>query len=448
MTSSTVPCVLTASQSGSGNYKAALGVGKTVAAAKAATVSTVSVTPTSQQYSDLVTLEATLSPASAGGVAPATGVTFRIGARTVGSATLSVVGSQIKATLTAVALTEAPGTVTVTAEFTGVNANFIVSSATTPLTVTQEDARAYYTGASVFWTSSTSSTSATVTLSATIKDITAVDPVTDPNGGNITNARVSFVSRDGTVLAGCIGLIPALVDPSNPLVGTVTCQTTSLSASSSGAAQYTIGIVVNNYYTRNNTDDDTVIDVAQPIATSFITGGGYLMNPATTAGPYAPDANRKTNFGFNVKYNKSGTNLQGNVNVIFRRGTSVYQIKSNALSSLGVKYCNTLLTLTSCGLLPTTPCTVNATAACPIQATFQGKANLYDVTASGTPVLLGGGLSLQMSMTDRGEPGSADSIAISLYNSLSNGSTLLLSSQWDGTRTTEKVLNGGNLVAH
>jgi hypothetical protein len=49
-----------------------------------------------------------------------------------------------------------------------------------------------------------------------------------------------------------------------------------------------------------------------------------------------------------------------------------------------------------------------------------------------------------MAMTDRGEPGATDSLAITIYD----GNSLLLSSQWNGTRTLEKVLAGGNLVAH
>jgi hypothetical protein len=269
-----------------------------------------------------------------------------------------------------------------------------------------------------------------VTLSATIKDITAVagDLAYDPNGGDIRNAKVSFVNKDnGMVL--CPDLVPALVSSSDPLVGTVSCQTKVLGSGNQGATPYSIGIVVGGFYTA--TEESTVIEVAQPIGTGFITGGGYLVNPTNTAGTYAPDRDRKTNFGFNVKYNKSGTNLQGNVNIIFRRGTQVYQIKSNALSSLGVKYS------TAQG------CSTNATPTCPITATFQGKSNLADVTGA-TPVSLGGNLVLQMALTDKGEPGSADTLAISLYD----GSKLLFSSQWDGTRTVEQLLKGGNLVAH
>jgi hypothetical protein len=46
--------------------------------------------------------------------------------------------------------------------------------------------------------------------------------------------------------------------------------------------------------------------------------------------------------------------------------------------------------------------------------------------------------------TDWGEPGSADSLAFTLWN----GSTLLFSSDWTGARTQESSLGGGNLVVH
>src|SRR5207247_3910608 len=128
------------------------------------------------------------------------------------------------------------------------------------------------------------------------------------------------------------------------------CQT-SLSISNSGGSQYEIGIRVCSdnvgysvgNYVRDAGDDDTTIVVALPLTSNFITGGGYLLNPTNTAGTYSGDANRKTNFGFNVKYNKTGTNLQGNINIIDRKGSKVYQFKSNSLTSLGVQYWDTTL---------------------------------------------------------------------------------------------------------
>src|SRR6185503_15961028 len=54
----------------------------------------------------------------------------------------------------------------------------------------------------------------------------------------------------------------------------------------------------------------------------FGTGAANL-----SCGQYKSDDGSKTNFGFNVKYNKTGNNLQGNVNIIFRSGGIAYQVK-------------------------------------------------------------------------------------------------------------------------
>jgi hypothetical protein len=313
--------------------------------------------------------------------------------------------------------------------------------------VAPEDARSYYTGATLFWTASTSTTSATVTLTATIKDISAVtgDPAYDAYAGDISKARVTFINRDNTTpdtpIGGtCSNLQPSLVNASDTTVGTVTCQV-SLSAGSSSASQYTIGIQVTGYYTDDSGNENTVIDVAQPLATNFITGGGFLLNPSNTAGTYAGAPGLKTNFGFNVKYNKGGTNLQGNVNIIVRKGGRVYQFKANSLASLGVQYYND--STRTFGATPGGTCTTTATATCPIKSTFQAKANLNDVTGA-TAISIAGNLTLTMAMTDYGEPGSSDTLAITVYN----GNSLWLSTQWNGTQTVEKSLDGGNLVAH
>ena len=47
-------------------------------------------------------------------------------------------------------------------------------------------------------------------------------------------------------------------------------------------------------------------------------------------------------------------------------------------------------------------------------------------------------------MTDKGEPGSNDTIGVTLWD----GNKLVFSSEWKGAKTSEKVLNGGNLVVH
>src|SRR5205807_2853612 len=145
-----------------------------------------------------------------------------------------------------------------------------------------------------------------------------------------------------------------LVSLSDPTVGTATCTSTPLTASSTaGGTPYRIGIIVGGYYTRNSTlYDDTVINVYIP-QSNFITGGGYLFN-SSSAGLYPGATGQRTNFGFNVKYNKSGTNLQGNINVIIRNNGRVYQIKGNSMTSLATLVC----TANPC---PTTTSTSTAT---------------------------------------------------------------------------------------
>jgi hypothetical protein len=154
---------------------------------------------------------------------------------------------------------------------------------------------------------------------------------------------------------------------------------------------------------------------------NFITGGGYIVL-SNSEGQLAGDAGTKTNFGFNVKYNKGGKNLQGNINIIFRRMESgvlrVYQIKGNALTTLDVN--------------PNTG-----------KATFFCKANLKDITDPLNPITLAGNSPLKVTMTDNGEPGKSDTISITYWN---QDGGLWFSSNWSVTDTAEQLLSGGNLV--
>jgi hypothetical protein len=222
-----------------------------------------------------------------------------------------------------------------------------------------------------------------------------------------------------TTLCGPIAV--ALINGATT-TGTASC-TKSLSL---GA--HTINIYVNNYYTGTSSG---VVEVAQPTG-SFITGGGYLVI-GKSGGTYPADTASKMNFGFNVNY-KNMKSLQGHVNIIFRAGGHTYQIKSTAIDSLGIAR------KTSSG----TACSGTVSATCFGLADFRSKANLTDVTNPLTPVSLGGNLTLQVTMTDKGEPGKSDTLGVTLWN----GNKLLFSSEWSGAKTMESILGGGNLVAH
>ncbi len=219
------------------------------------------------------------------------------------------------------------------------------------------------------------------------------------------------------------------------------------------ATRSVIGIVVGGHYIADSAADDTVLTISKPIAAQFITGGGYLLLDSTSAGTFKGDAGSKNNFGFNVKYNAKGTNLQGRVNTIIRRGGRVYQVKANNLVSLGVSYCKagaTAGTVANCTATPATPCTLNASSTCPIQATFTGQASIQDVTNPAAPVSIEGGATVQMDMVDWGEPGSngpagPDQMGITVFTKTN---ALWYSSRWSGTKTLMQLLNGGNLVVH
>jgi hypothetical protein len=159
-----------------------------------------------------------------------------------------------------------PGSYTITcAGGSAANYSFVYVGGT--LTVTPEDARVDYVGASVFRTARPSSTAANVALKASIRDISAVagDPAFDAFPGDIRFALVSFVDREtNTALRGCLNLRVAPDVPADARTGTVTCRT-MLSVINHRATRYTIGIVVSGFYARDSSADDFAIKIAPPV---------------------------------------------------------------------------------------------------------------------------------------------------------------------------------------
>ncbi|MFL5960260.1 MAG: MBG domain-containing protein, partial [Gaiellaceae bacterium] len=343
-----------------------------------------------------------------------------------------------------------PITVTV-----GTNANYSVTKTDGTLSIFQEDANATYTGPMLAFAASTTATSVTVPLRATIQDFA------DGNPGNILTAKVAFVNRDSNNAVLCNATL-ALIDLSDSTVATATCNAT-IQLSNQSSQSLNLGIQVgpangtpnttsgDGNYIRNNSADDAILTVSLPLTSQFITGGGYLVLSSSTAGIKAGDVGTKNNFGFNVKYNKSGTNLQGRVNTIIRRTESgvlrLFQVKVNNLGTLGVQYWNN--STNTWGAAPGGTCTYNATLTCPIKASFTGSANLQDVTNPFNIISLGGNATLQLDMIDYGEPGSTgpgpDKFALTVWNS---SNQLWYSSSWNGTVSNLQLLDGGNLVAH
>jgi hypothetical protein len=169
--------------------------------------------------------------------------------------------------------------------------------------------------------------------------------------------------------------------------------------------------------------EDALVTVSKPLD-DFVTGGGYVK-AQQSAGKYAADEDSRINFGYNVKFNRQRTNLQGNTNIIFRRGGRIYRIKANNFVSLSA---------------------ANATSKSPATATYTARANLFDVTDPLVEVSVASQRTLVVVMTDRSTAGAKenpmDDISFTLWES--DGS-LLFSSNWNSGKTAQQRLDRGNV---
>ena len=367
----------------------------------------------SEQYSDQQKLTAVLKDQLNSAVLSSKTISFTIGTQ---SATGITNTSGMAATI--LMMYQNVGSYNVVSSFAG-DATYDVSSATNPFSITKENAITDYTGPEFISVPCATCATTSILLSASVRDTTAVYPANDIYPGDIRKARVKFINLNtGADISGW--LTPGLVSSADTTSGIVSFNWT-VALPTTSYDVYSIGVLVDNNGSAGNYvgRSETVLSVSRSSLTEFITGGGNII-PASSAGSYASDAGSKLHFGFNVKYNKSSTNLQGNMNVIYRRGGRVYQIKATSLSGLSI----------------------TSTNPCSKKAIFTSKANLTDITNPALPVSIYGGITLQVTMTDNGDPGNTDMIGITLLN----GNSLVYSSNWVSTNTTELVLNGGNLV--
>ena len=297
------------------------------------------------------------------------------------------------------------------------------ATATASIDVTAEDARTSFSGPTFAATTSLAATTAVVPLSAVIRDISITDEAAgNSTPGDIRTATVTFVDRDANDAVLCTAALTP-TDPDEPTLASAACSWTADVGSLDGRS-WTVGIVVGGNYEQNSSADDTVITVARPL-NAVVSGGGYLR-PDQSSGLYASAPGSRLNFGFTVKPGKGKNTPQGHLNIVIRRGASVYQVKSNALDSLTGSLCRSG---------PATP-------SCPSRATFAGKATLRDITNPTDAVAMEGNATFQVVVVDAGEPGSADTIAITVWT---KAGVVAYSSAWSGSRTIETGLAGGNI---
>ncbi|AIZ62615.1 hypothetical protein PK28_01030 [Hymenobacter sp. DG25B] len=398
------------------------------------------------QYSDQVTFTATITSTTAQSVLNATGgtVEFKLTKDGTPSATPESLGSSTypanwssaangPATVTkSFIILQKPGTYTVSAIFTPNSSNItgITSQNACPLTVTQEAADVVYSGLEYFSTSSpTSLTANNVEYIATLTD------KDDTFRGDVTNARAAFmeVSSTGTETTALFSspssspadyLVSMLNSPDVTVgVARTGAKSITLSSGEAGSGGKTLNLITvakGDYY-KGRTTDCTLITIAVP-GQDFVNGGGSSII-AQSGGTYAAPANSRMNFGFTMKWNKTGKNVQGQANIIFRRLESgiwkTYQIKSNAINTLG---------------------TTTSTAG--NQGDFNTKANLTDITDPLNPKGVGSSLDLSVQAFESVLTGGAHKIGITLRTSTGG---LVFSNNWTGAKTEMQALKGGKI---
>jgi hypothetical protein len=252
---------LTAAYAGQQPFAASTSPSRTQTVNKASATATLSLSPLTRQYSDRETYTATVTPASAGGAAPAS-VTFLIGSHVLGTVPMMrdpLTGSW-KGVLANQPVTDLPGNRSVTTSFGGAG-NFTITNPIKVLIVSKEDARATYTGPTAVKTACHTCTSATVTLRARVRDISATaEAAGDLDAGDVRNANVTFVDRSTNAI---LGTATVTLTGSDQTVGEATVNWTA-NIGSSSSRSFTIGMIVGNAYNRNSTTENAVVVVSKP----------------------------------------------------------------------------------------------------------------------------------------------------------------------------------------
>ena len=380
MRSGSGTCVITASKAGDTNYTADTSDPFTVEVHKAAQSIDFGLLADKDYGDPAFTVSATASSS----------LQVSFGA----SGKCSIVGTTVEIT--------GAGTCTITASQAG-NDNYAAATpASRTFTIAPAIGTVAYIGQTLVVTSGPNSTTAQVTLSASVV----------ATAGNIANARVTFMDDElQTVLAKAVPVRP--VEGSTSPTGTANV-TVSLSSGKYGAQSYMIRVVLvtadgGSYTNRDQLGDPesgayATLAVMVPGDANSAQGDADLT-PLAPAGTYG--AGTSVHYTLGLQYNKSSRTPQGQVLLGFNLGGYRYYVKSNAISSL------------ACTVKDATPCR---------DLTVYTKASIYRIDSAGVTTSIDGNVTLRVDLHDAG-PGVeiGDTIGFTV---LSKSGKLYYSNNW------------------
>jgi hypothetical protein len=252
--------------------------------------------------------------------------------------------------------------------------NFTGSTGSGTLTLTPRTGVVAYIGQTVFVASGSSSTTAQVTLTAS---------VADPTGfGDVFNSTVTFKDLlTGKILATGVKVSP--VSNTDRATGTANTVVT-LSTGQYGSQMYLIEVSLDGSFTNTqqttapagsdpyNATHPTVVAMI-PTVLNTVQGASTITNLGTAAGTYA-NASPVT-YSVGLKFNNGGTNPQGQIQLVLQRSDGIYYVKSNSISSVAFS------------------------GACNKDVTVYTKASIYKVN-NGVLTSIDGGVTLRMDAHD------------------------------------------------
>jgi hypothetical protein len=270
----------------------------------------VAVAAVAGQYSDPVTLKATVSPSSYLDQTVSGNLQFSVDGNPIGGAV--AVGAGGVAT-TSYTIVNGAGPHSITAAFTSANSAFLNSNGAGTLTVTQENASvdASSANAGAVQVSSPGGSASSVNLCFQINELA------DGSAGNTANVT------SATLVLAPIGGGPSITTSTATFTGGGVGATRNACFNLATVAVnvYDVTMTINGiYYTGGGT---TILTVYDP-SLGMVTGGGTIIRNGV-----------KANFGVNIKYQKNG-NAQGQVLYMEHRATGVVKLKSNAMGDMAI----------------------------------------------------------------------------------------------------------------
>jgi hypothetical protein len=318
----------------------------------------------------------------------------------------------------------ASGSCTITASQAGNDDYHSAVNVAHTFSITVTTGTVAYIGQTVVVTSGPNSSSAQVTLSASVVGA----------AGDITNARVTFMD-DLTHVALAKGVKVSPVAGSTIPTGTANV-VVNLGAGKYGAQSYLVRVVLD---TSAGSSYENTAQLADPTSEAYATitvlapggtntaKGDADLTPLAPAGSYG--AGTDIHYTIGLKYNKGGSNPQGQVLLDFGFGGYRYYIKSNSISSIAC---------TKTG----TPCR---------DLTIYTKASIYRVDGLGQTTSIDGNVTVRVDIHDAGPSATGDTIALTVLSSKS--STLYYSNNWTydaaarAWRTVPQPVSANNGVA-